>query len=76
MPATKSDVVEDLFTAAYEVNEQQEQLNERRNGIRSSLRALKSAGVLSPEQTTEVDELYPVITRARKADGESENDEQ
>jgi hypothetical protein len=64
--ATKTDIVDDLFDAAYKINQEQEGLNERRNGVRNSLRSLKSAGVLSAEQVKEVDELYPVITRTRK----------
>lgn len=66
MAATKTDIVDELFDAAYKVNQEQEQLNDRRNGVRNSLRSLKSAGVLTAEQVKEVDELYPVITRTRK----------
>lgn len=66
-PKSNDGIVESLLEGAYEINEQQETLNERRNGVRSSLRSLKSAGVLSDEQVAEVDELYPVIERKRKS---------
>lgn len=52
-------VVSDLFDRAYEVKEDQENLNKRRGAVRDSLRGLRDAGVLSEEQSQEIDELFP-----------------
>lgn len=60
------DIVEQLFEQAYKINEDQEALNKTREGVRSSLRSLRNAGVLAPEQATEVEELYPTVERKRK----------
>jgi hypothetical protein len=65
-PASGGDIVEKLFDQAYVINEDQDKLNERRNGVRSSLRSLKAAGVLNAEQAAEVEDLYPTVVRTRK----------
>lgn len=59
-------IVEKLFAQAYEINEEQAALNDRRNGTRDSLRSLRKSGVLSKDQADEVEELYPTVERKRK----------
>lgn len=66
------DIVERLFDQAYAINEQQEEVNKQREGVRSSLRSLRAAGVLTPEQAEEVEQLYPTVTRKRKTEGDEQ----
>lgn len=67
---TGDSIVDRLFNQAYEINEEQQGLNTRRNGTRDSLRSLRASGVLSEEQAAEVEELYPTVIRARKSGDE------
>ena len=55
--------VEVAFDDAYTLREEYSALVERRRANREQLRSLQAQGHLSPEQSEELAELYPVRTR-------------
>lgn len=54
-----TDVVGELFDQGYQLQEEKANWQERNAAVRSSLRNLAKSGVLSDDQMTALDELYP-----------------
>lgn len=62
--------VSDLFDKAHELIEERENTLTAQRANREVLRNLDLSGMLTKEQSAELEEIYPVRTRDRSGNGE------
>jgi hypothetical protein len=63
---------ERLINEAFSVNEEYRDILERKGAIRDSLRALAKSGVVSKEQASEIEDLFPPRQKKGSEPGEDE----